>query len=153
MVPIPYEFTAELAEKRDNFLGNYWINFNKSCFSFKNLYDLCVLVAELFPNIKPSERPVLPADPSSFQRLSNKGHINTRTCRLPATPEEVACVPEPPVCIADNKAPWHQIPCTHPLCSIPFDGLTPDIRIFSNSFSLLQSFVTFIDSQSPIYLS
>jgi hypothetical protein len=28
--------------------------------------------------------------------------------------------------------------------------LTPDIRIFSNSFSLLQSFVTFIDSQSPI---
>jgi hypothetical protein len=145
-------------------MGNYWINFNKSYFSFKNLCDLppgrrpygpeaAFWFAELFPNIKRSERPVLPADPSSFQRLSNKGHINTRTCRLPAAPEEVACVPEPPVCIADNKAPWHQIPCTHPLCSIPFDGLTPDIRIFSNSFSLLQSFVTFIDSQSPIYLS
>ena len=102
-------------------------------------------------NIKQSERSVLPADPSSFRRLSNKGHINTRTYLLPAAPEEVACVPEAPVCIADNKAPWRQIPCTCPLCPTPFDGVTPDIRIFSNPFSLLQSFVTFIGSQSPIY--
>ena len=102
-------------------------------------------------SIKQSERSVSPADPSSFLRLSNNGHINTRTYLLPAAPEEVVCVPEAPVCIADNKAPWRRIPRTHPLCSTPFDGVTPDIRIFSNPFSWLQSFVTFIDNQSPIY--
>jgi UDP:flavonoid glycosyltransferase YjiC (YdhE family) len=101
--------------------------------------------------VKQSERSVLPADPSLFPRLSNKGHINTRTYLPPAAPEEVACVPEAPVCIADNKAPWRQIPCTHPLCSTPVGGVTPDIRFFSNPFSFEQSFVTFIDSQSPIY--
>ena len=102
-------------------------------------------------NIKQSEWSVLPADPSSFLRLLNTGHISTRTCRLPEAPKEVACAPGPPACIADNKAPWHQIPCTHPLCSIPFDGLIPQIRICSNSFSLLQSFLTISDSQSPIH--
>ncbi len=28
-------------------MGNYWINFNKSCFSFKNLCDLRKLCGEL----------------------------------------------------------------------------------------------------------
>ena len=91
-------------------------------------------------NIKQSKRQVWPADPFLFQRLPNRRHINTRTCLPPAAPEEVAYVPEPPVCISGNKAPWHQIPCTHSLCSIPFDGLTPNIQIFSNSLSFLRSF-------------
>ena len=91
-------------------------------------------------------RPVLPADPSSFLRSPNKGHIGTRTCLLPATPEEVACAPEPPVCIVHNKAPWHQILCMPPLCSVPFDGLTPHSQFFSNPFSLLLSWVAIIDT-------
>ena len=106
------------------------------------------------PYIKQSERSVLPVDPSSFQRLLNKWNINTRTCLLPAAPEEVACAPEPPVCIVHNKAPWHRIPCTHPLCSVPFEGLALHSQNFSNPFSLLSSLVTIIDTistLSPIY--
>ena len=96
--------------------------------------------AELFPNIKPSKRPVLPADPSSFQRLSNKMHINIHTCRLPAAPEEVACAPEPP--FATRTIKLHGIKfLVHPtLFAARLTGCARISRIFSDSFSLSQSY-------------